>query len=384
MNNPFLKLNLRYLLILTAFAGAALRIVVFFQNRSLFLDEANLARNIAERRGWDFFEPLSYQQFAPPLFSWLVKASTLLLGNTEFGLRLVPLLAGLASLYLFYRIATDLIPSFPAQWMAVWIFSFHGQLLRYATECKQYGADVFAALLFICLALAQSRRPFGWKQAFGWALFGAAMIWFSMPLVFVLSGVGIYLLFHFWKRKDRKAFWGMGMAIAAWLLSFGLFFLLLLRPDAEGDYLQQYHQPYFLPLLPGSAAEWSQLGKLLLGLVGDFAGPTLVAQAVGIIGLLVACLPERLRRQGLLGACLPERRKENSLGTASFNLPPCFRFELLFAPQPTRAVFGSPTLARQRIRVGHHLGKSGPVRQAGRIAAAGFDGRSSHLFPLFC
>ncbi|MBK6903461.1 MAG: glycosyltransferase family 39 protein [Saprospirales bacterium] len=344
MNNPFLKLNLRYLLILTAFAGAALRIVVFFQNRSLFLDEANLARNIAERRGWDFFEPLSYQQFAPPLFSWLVKMSTVLLGNTEFGLRLVPLLAGLASLYLFYRIATELIPSFPAQWMAVWIFSFHGQLLRYATECKQYGADVFAALLFIYLALAQSRRPFGWKQALGWALFGAAMIWFSMPLVFVLSGVGIYLLFHFWKRKDRKALWGMGLAIAAWLLSFGLFFLLLLRPDAEGDYLQQYHQPYFLPLLPGSMAEWSQLGKLLLGLVGGFRRADGRGASRGS-NRVIGSLPAGASEGG------------NSLGTASFNLPPCFRFELLFAPQPARAVFDPHTPARQRIRVGNHLGE---------------------------
>jgi len=275
----------QYFLLLTLLAGAALRIAVYIQNRSLFLDEANLARNIAERTGRELFLPLDYEQFAPPLFTWLAKVSTLVFGNTEWGLRLVPLLAGLASLYLFYRIALALIPAFPAQWLAVWVFAFNGQLLHYATECKQYSTDVFAALLFIYMALLQGKKDrFGWKQALAWALGGAVMIWFSMPLVFILCGVGIYLLVHY--RKNKTAFRGIGIAVLAWLFSFCLFFLLLLKPDADSGYLQQAHGEYFLPLIPSSGEEWEQLGRLLLSLVKDFSGKTTVAQIVGVIGLL--------------------------------------------------------------------------------------------------
>ncbi|MCB9283529.1 MAG: hypothetical protein H6563_05590 [Lewinellaceae bacterium] len=288
------------LLSLTLITGAALRIAVFFQNRSLFLDEANLARNIAQRDLSALLQPLDYGQFAPPLFLLATKWNTLLLGNTEYALRLLPLLAGLASLFLFYRITTGLIPSFPARWLAVWIFSFHTTLLRYATECKQYGIDVFAAVLVLWLALRQGERPFQWKQAIIWTFLGMVICWLSMPVVFILSGVGIYWIYVFWKKNDRASLGRVAVSIAGWLLSFGLFFFFFLRSDAEGDYLQNYHQPYFLPLLPASAAEWKQWGGLLFQLLKGFSGSTAAAQVVGGLGLLGAWIGWGRARKGMV------------------------------------------------------------------------------------
>ncbi len=60
----------RWLLVLTALAGAGVRVAVYLQNRSFFLDEANLARNIAERSLGDLTQPLHYEQFAPLVFLW--------------------------------------------------------------------------------------------------------------------------------------------------------------------------------------------------------------------------------------------------------------------------------------------------------------------------
>lgn len=301
---PFLKkINTpalcRWLLVLTALAGAGVRVAVYLQNRSFFLDEANLARNIAERSLGDLTQPLHYEQFAPLVFLWLSKINALLLGNTEYALRLLPLLAGLAAIFIFYKITTRLIPSLPARWLAVWVFAFHSGLLRYASECKQYGTDVFAALLAIWLALRQEQRPFGWRDFLGWSVLGLALIWFSMPVVFVLSGVGLYWLFLYWRKKDRKSLALVAASIALWLAGFAVFFFTMLKNDAESDYLRQYHQPYFLPLLPLSAAEWKQWGGLLLQLIKSFSGHTAVAQAIGLLGLLAAWVHWARRRPEL-------------------------------------------------------------------------------------
>ena len=295
-----------FLLLLTLITSAAVRIVVFLQNRSLFLDEANLARNIVERDFGDLLRPLDYGQFAPPFFLWISKFNTLLLGNTEYALRLWPLLAGLASLVLFYRIASFTISSFPARWLAIWIIAFHTPLLRYATECKQYGSDVFASVLVLFLALRQGERPFQWRQAIGWMLLGMAVSWLSMPVVFMLSGVGFYWMYVFWKKNDRASLGRVAVSIAGWVLSFGLFFLFFLKPDAEGDYLQNYHQPYFLPLLPSSTAEWKQWSGLLFQLLKGFSGSTAVAQVVGGLGLLGAWFGwARSRKEMILLWTLP-------------------------------------------------------------------------------
>ncbi len=302
---PFLKkINTpalgRWLLVLTALAGACVRVAVYVQNRSFFLDEANLARNIAERSLGELVQPLHYEQFAPLVFLWISKINALLLGNTEHALRLLPLLAGMAAILLFYQIAARLIPSLPARWLALWVFSFHTGLLRYATECKQYGTDVFAAVLAIWLALGQGQRPFGLKQAAGWTFLGLALIWFSMPVVFILSGVGLYWLFIFWRKKDRKSLALVAASIALWLAGFAVFFFTMLKQDAESDYLRQYHQPYFLPLLPLSAEDWKQWGGLLHQLLKSFSGHTAVAQAIGLLGLLAAWMHWSRRRPELV------------------------------------------------------------------------------------
>jgi len=56
--------------------AALLRCIVYFQNRSLFLDEANLSRNIVEKPYWELFGQLDYEQFAPPFYSCAVKFCT--------------------------------------------------------------------------------------------------------------------------------------------------------------------------------------------------------------------------------------------------------------------------------------------------------------------
>ena len=138
-----------WLLRLVLAAGAFLRIVVWFQNRSLFIDEANLARNFCEKSYAELFQPLAYEQFAPPFFSVIQKLSLRLFGQYELALRLFPLLCGLAAIWLFYQIVRRLIGNPWVQLAVVWIFCFSDFFMRYATEGKQYSSDLAVALLLV-------------------------------------------------------------------------------------------------------------------------------------------------------------------------------------------------------------------------------------------
>jgi 4-amino-4-deoxy-L-arabinose transferase-like glycosyltransferase len=94
--------------------GIAVRVAVWLQNRALFLDEANLARNFCERGLWDFFRPLDHEQYAPPLFCFFQKCSVLLLGQHEYALRLFPLLVrDCIGFPVFHDIARRLISGNP-------------------------------------------------------------------------------------------------------------------------------------------------------------------------------------------------------------------------------------------------------------------------------
>lgn len=275
------------LLYLTLAAGALLRVAVWWQNRSLFIDEANLARNFCERSLLELLQPLSYQQYAPPGFLWVQEMITTFLGFDERAIRVFPLFCGLAGIYLFYWISRRLMPNAWVRLAAIWIFCFSDFLLRYATEGKQYSSDLAIALGLIALSLASTNRPF---RAVWAATIGAVTIWFSMPAVFVLFGAGLFFLQKYWAEKDRRSLAKVVGAISVWLLSFAAYYWLLLHPILAIQPLVEHHQNWFFPLIPSSQADWLQARDLLLSFPYYSAGFTVLALFAGSAGILTGLI----------------------------------------------------------------------------------------------
>ncbi|MCC6461800.1 MAG: hypothetical protein IT260_15095 [Saprospiraceae bacterium] len=294
---PRIEPFLWYLAPALVFTGALLRVVIWWQNRSLFHDEANLALNFCEKDFMALFQPLDRGQYAPPLFSLIQKAVTETLGHNERALRLFPLACGLVSLGLFYRIARQFITSPWVLLPTLWVFSFSDILLRYATESKQYGCDLAVALGLITLALRLPAQPF---RPFWPALAGAVAVWWSMPAVFVLLGLGLYWSYPAWREKDWSRLRAVSLTAACWLLSFGLYYALLLRPSLAADNLVDSHSPWLLPALPLSQAQWVLWRDLLLSFPYYTAGYTVLALAVGSAGI-ASGMYRAGRRPGGLG-----------------------------------------------------------------------------------
>src|SRR5690349_25066348 len=85
--------------------GLGLRLYHFLRDPSVWHDEAALILNVLDKGFLDLLGTLSFAEAAPPLFLWMEKLATLLLGDGPYALRLVPFLASCAALVLMVPIA---------------------------------------------------------------------------------------------------------------------------------------------------------------------------------------------------------------------------------------------------------------------------------------
>lgn len=267
------------------FLGAALRVAVYFQNRSFIIDESNLARNIVEKGFADFFLPLDYEQYSPPLFSIANKLMTLIFGVQEYTLTFISLLAGIGSLIYLYLIAKQLkIQAVIIMYLCL-LFSFSELAIRYSTEFKQYALDAFLILAFLQLVLGNKSKGIELRYVVQLSVFGGVAIWASMPLVFLLAAIGLYYLYSYIRNRAFN-FSYLVIIGSTWLVSFAIYFFMILKADANSDYLQSYHQNYFFDFIPTSTKSANQSYQLLLNMFRAVSDKTAVS-LIGTIAIFI-------------------------------------------------------------------------------------------------
>ena len=85
-----------------------LRTSVFLAKSAFEDDQRRLALPLLEIHHFkDFFLPLSDAQSAPPLFTLLSFGITKIFGYQELALKIIPCLAGLTSIFLFYKLCKN-------------------------------------------------------------------------------------------------------------------------------------------------------------------------------------------------------------------------------------------------------------------------------------
>jgi 4-amino-4-deoxy-L-arabinose transferase-like glycosyltransferase len=230
--------------------GVILRIVVYLQNRSLIIDEANIARNLFERGFTTLLQPLSYEQYAPPLFLYIEELATLLGGFSEYILRFYPLLSGIAVLLLLYQVLKDYAED-NAVWYALILLATGPIYLRYSTEVKQYMPDAMVALALILFALRRNILTMpATRFALFWAVAGSIAIWLSMPAVFMLFTIGLYYCYILWQANALQKISPLAIAGILWAAQFAWYYFAVLQDQATSGYLQNFHKEYFLYFLP--------------------------------------------------------------------------------------------------------------------------------------
>ena len=229
--------------------GAEMRLRQWYAARSLWLDEALIARSLVSR---DYIglvaEPLQGDQAGPVLWLWGTRLSLDVLGDGERGLRLVSLAAGLASLVLTWRLAKRLLPDVLVP-VALALVVLSPSLLYFSNEVKPYALDVAVVLGLVLLALRTKDdvRPL--------ALAGAVAIWASFASVFVLTGLSVVLVLRTLGRRGLRAAVRDAAWLSAWLVSLGVSYVLVLHRLRDSEILSTFWD-YTFPDGNGDLPTW--------------------------------------------------------------------------------------------------------------------------------
>ncbi len=217
--------------------GAVLQLANYLCGHSLWLDEAYLSFNFMTHSAAQLFGPTDFSQIAPEGWLQLEALSYRATHSFEYGLRAMPLTAGLGSLWLFRRLAFRVLGPGGAL-AAMTVVCLSPQVIAYAVMVKPYSVDVLATAWILLLAFPMlQERPASLGDIARLGIAGLIFVLVSFPVVYVLAGVGSVLCLQLaWRRRWRDA-GVMVLACAAWLATFAALYLLIYKPQVQAGTL---------------------------------------------------------------------------------------------------------------------------------------------------
>jgi hypothetical protein len=249
--------------------GAAIRAADFLRCRSLGLDEARLAVNVASRSLIGLLRPLDLDQSAPPLFLWGERLVFRLFGHADCALRLLPVTAGIAAAVLMYPLARRFLDDAEARLAAI-IGIFSPLLITYSNVVKQYSLELLTAVLLVLL-LERAFKGEGRHRHAGVLAAGALAPWASLTSVFVLATGWLILA----ERAARRRPGALRLALASavvWGASGAIAYATVYRAAGDNPYLHRFWELAFVtPMRPGFVAHaWKTVEDQVWGFVaGD-------------------------------------------------------------------------------------------------------------------
>ncbi|MFP4027272.1 MAG: glycosyltransferase family 39 protein [Candidatus Brocadiia bacterium] len=241
---------------LAILVGLLLRLIHYLRNCSLWLDESKLALNLVWQPFMRLLGPLAYHQSAPVGFLWTEKVIVKLLGGSELALRLIPFLAGVASLLLIGKLAIKYCGP-RASFFAISLFAIVPSLINYSAEVKQYSTDVLVSILILLSYERLIKKTPFWASRIYPLLLGCAAIFFSHPAVFMLAGLGLAALLYHTERKNWRACAEMCGIGLIWIVLIGLnYWLFLKRFTHRQDLLDYWGEGFPAFKSVPATAEW--------------------------------------------------------------------------------------------------------------------------------
>lgn len=247
--------------------GLIFRLDQYLFNRSLWLDEAFIAVNIAERTFSELLKPpLEYSSYiVPPAFLLMEKLSVTLFGNSDLILRFFPFLSGSLAMILYYPMAKRYV-SERAVPVALLLFAISGPLIFYSSELKQYSSDVLIVIILFWLTDIYRTSDLTLRRLLTLTIAGTVAVWFSHPSVFILAAIGIYITVPYLLKRDWLSVARLIAVFLVWLLNFAIIYLFFIRFDTISNiWMRQFWtiENAFMPL-PFSKEGFVWLCKTLL------------------------------------------------------------------------------------------------------------------------
>jgi len=237
--------------------------------------------NIISKPYLQLFKPLDYAQAAPVGFLLVERFLVKIFHNSDSILRLFPLVCGIASLFLFYRLLKYGMSKTSAL-LALALFAVSNDLLYYSSSLKQYMCDVATVLILYLAAFHFGSKKLTIFRTVLFGLVGGISIWVSHPALFVLTGLGSTLTLFYLFRKDFSRLFRLTIVYLFWVLSFVPLYLTALRHSAQHKGLLQYWSSSFMPFPPTNTSEFMWVFDKFVAIFQDPAQLKFTACAVFI------------------------------------------------------------------------------------------------------
>lgn len=245
--------------------GVAVRGAHFAMDPPVWHDEAAAILNSLGKSYAELWGPRFVNATEPPLSLWIFKASSQLLGDEPWALRLPSMLANVAAFVLavwwFRRVLT------PVGLIAFALLAgFSDRLLFHGCEAKTYSFDFLIAVIFIRwmvmddIGESSSRVTRGRLAR---ACLISPLVFLSYPLVFMLASLGILEAASFvsrWRQPDdRSDRLRTALMLGLYAIVSGGFALALVRgpireiqtASVESIWaieFPHYHRPWYVPI----------------------------------------------------------------------------------------------------------------------------------------
>jgi hypothetical protein len=287
--------------------GVVCRLVRYLVAPPLWCDEVFVALNFLHGGYRHLAGPLECSQIAPILFLWAEMAAYQLLGSSEWALRLVPLLAGLAALPLFWHLARTALPPLAAT-LATGTLAVARWPMAMSNLVKPYSLDLLLSLALSTLALHWLRRPHRLRFLGLLAALVPVALLASYPAVLVAGAISLLLFRQAWRGgwRARGLYLVYNLAVAAGFL--GSFWIGESQQGPNGgDVRAYYHEIWKAGFLPTSSplalGRWllsTHTGELMAYPAGDRNGASTLTLLLCLAGVGWCARNQR----ALLAACL--------------------------------------------------------------------------------
>jgi hypothetical protein len=316
------RVLLRRLMLALLAIGVLWRLVRYLLRFPIWDDEAFICLNFLELDYLGLMRELRNCQVAPLLFLWGELTSLRLFGASELSMRLLPFLAGMASLFLLWRLARATLPPL-AQTLAVGFLAVAIWPVSMGAFTKPYALDLLMSLLLLLPAVHWLQQPQHSRWLILLMLATPLALFSSYPVVFVAGSISLALLTTVWRQESKARFlWIIYnvVLLAAFLGHYRIAGQSQLHSPDKGATTEQGMEDFwaegFPPSNPLALAKWLVLvhtGQMMAFPIGAQDGGSAVTTLLFLAGawhfwtsgrraLLVLCLaPFGL---GLLAAVL--------------------------------------------------------------------------------
>ncbi len=276
--------------------GVLWRVTRYLLRFPFWGDETFICMNLFDQTYLGLTGQLRCSQLAPILFLWGELTAFRTLGCSELALRLLPFLAGMSGLFLFWRLACRALPPL-AGTLAVGFLAVAIWPVSMCTNIKPYSLDLCLSTLLLLLAVEYLHQPDRLRWLVLLALAVPVALLASYPAVFVAGTVSVVLLPVVWRQPGWKvrswfALYNVLM-LAGFLGSYLLVGLSQLdrTTGSVNNFVQTYWAHGFPPGQPVDLLNWVLMvhtSRMMAYPIGGDYGlslPTLMVFLVGLVWL---------------------------------------------------------------------------------------------------